>query len=544
MKLERLRIESLRQFRDPVEIDGLDAGLNLFVGPNGAGKSTIVRAIRAAFFERHASGSVTDLLPWGDPSASPAVEVDFDSQGRRYRLRKRFLGRSRRCTLEVDGKVFESTDAEERLAALLGYQYALKGASRASHWGVPGLLWVEQGDAGQHLHEAVDNATDHLRKALDDSVGEMAATGGDEIYDRVCAEREKLLTRTGQPAGELKDVIGRLGQVRQRVDELGARLAAYRAQVDRFGQLGTRIRDDERERPWQRFEAEAAKARAQLEGIERRREALAADRRLLEQTRQQVSLLEQQQEAVAAEQAGLERRRGAAAAASSALAAAEEALAPRQAAVAAARAEHERCRVLLASSDQAAERQRIDSRLGQVQARHEELDSAIAQARELATRLHELTAAIAAQPIDDDQLATLRRQEQALQAARIRLESAATGLAWRLEPGRSILIDGSPVTGEAGSHRLVAPTTVSVPGIGELVIEPGGGGDVARLAGQRDAEEAAQGALLRSLGLDTVAAAEQRLRQRKAAQQEAGIARARLDLLAPRGLEALLAERN
>ena len=44
-------------------------------------------------------------------------------------------------------------EAEERLAALLGYQYALKGASRASHWGVPGLLWIEQGDAGQHLHD-------------------------------------------------------------------------------------------------------------------------------------------------------------------------------------------------------------------------------------------------------------------------------------------------------------------------------------------------------------------------------------------------------
>src|SRR5690606_34026029 len=115
MKLERVRIESLRQFREPVEIADLDAGLNLFVGPNGAGKSTIVRAIRAAFFERHASGSVTDLLPWGEPGASPTVEVAFTCQGRRYRLRKRFLGRQRRCSLEVDGTVFENGDAEERL---------------------------------------------------------------------------------------------------------------------------------------------------------------------------------------------------------------------------------------------------------------------------------------------------------------------------------------------------------------------------------------------------------------------------------------------
>ena len=43
MRLERLRIESQRQFREPVEIGSLNAGLNLFVGPNGVGKSTIIK---------------------------------------------------------------------------------------------------------------------------------------------------------------------------------------------------------------------------------------------------------------------------------------------------------------------------------------------------------------------------------------------------------------------------------------------------------------------------------------------------------------------
>ena len=72
MKLTRLRVEQLRQFRQPLEITGFEPGLNVFTGPNEAGKSTLVAAIRAAFFERHRSKSVDDLQPWGDSSAAPA----------------------------------------------------------------------------------------------------------------------------------------------------------------------------------------------------------------------------------------------------------------------------------------------------------------------------------------------------------------------------------------------------------------------------------------------------------------------------------------
>ena len=123
MRLSRVRIEALRQFREPVEIDSLREGINLFVGPNGAGKSTIVRAIRAAFFERYGSSSVSDLLPWGDSGAAPSVEIDFTSGGQAYRLRKRFLAR-KRCSLEVDGRLLENAEAEGRLAELLAVQYA------------------------------------------------------------------------------------------------------------------------------------------------------------------------------------------------------------------------------------------------------------------------------------------------------------------------------------------------------------------------------------------------------------------------------------
>ncbi len=105
MKLQRLRVEQLRQFRQPFVIDGLVPGLNLFYGPNESGKSTLVRAIRAAFFERHRSSSIEDLRPWNDSAAAPSIELAFECQGLSWQLQKSFLQR-KRCDLQVADEAF------------------------------------------------------------------------------------------------------------------------------------------------------------------------------------------------------------------------------------------------------------------------------------------------------------------------------------------------------------------------------------------------------------------------------------------------------
>lgn len=71
MKLQHLRVEQFRQFRHAVELGNLQPGINLIHGPNESGKSTLVRAIRAAFFERYRSKSAEDLAPWGIPQRHP-----------------------------------------------------------------------------------------------------------------------------------------------------------------------------------------------------------------------------------------------------------------------------------------------------------------------------------------------------------------------------------------------------------------------------------------------------------------------------------------
>ncbi|RYH39124.1 MAG: GTP-binding protein, partial [Alcaligenaceae bacterium] len=248
MRLHRLKIEQLRQFRQSFELSSLEPGLNLFAGPNEAGKSTLVRAIRAAFFERHRSTSMDDLLPWGEPSAAPTVELDFSLGSVDYRLRKSFMNR-KRCELKGGVKDLDGEDAEQHLADLLGFRFPGKGLSKAEHWGIPGLLWIEQGSA-QDLNESVSNATNHLRKALDQSVSEVASTLGDGVIAQIRAERDLLLTTTGRPRGAYADVLADRDSAAQRAEELAIRIAQYRQMVDELGRLRAENDADAQAKPW------------------------------------------------------------------------------------------------------------------------------------------------------------------------------------------------------------------------------------------------------------------------------------------------------
>ena len=102
--LQRLRLQQVRKFAD-LELADLRPGLNLFAGPNGAGKSSVVRAIRAAFLERHSSNSAADLRPEYDSSAAPSVALEFFLQGQPYRLEKSFLKKNINLCWKKNGRM-------------------------------------------------------------------------------------------------------------------------------------------------------------------------------------------------------------------------------------------------------------------------------------------------------------------------------------------------------------------------------------------------------------------------------------------------------
>src|SRR5690606_10645816 len=191
MKIHRIALQEFRKFRDPVVLDGLADGLNIIAGPNEAGKSTLAAAMRAAFRERYKTTEVGDLAPCGTSGARPSVARALVQDGHEYLLRKSFLQRAR-CELLTDDGVerHEGEGAENALASLLGFEFSAKGNSRPEHGGIPGLLWIAQGE-GQNLIEPAGHAQGHVRDALTRLTGELRS----EEHTSELQSREKLVCR-------------------------------------------------------------------------------------------------------------------------------------------------------------------------------------------------------------------------------------------------------------------------------------------------------------------------------------------------------------
>ena len=543
MKLARVRIEQLRQFRQPLDITGLQAGLNLFTGPNEAGKSTVVAAIRAAFFERHRSSSVDDLRPWGDSTAAPSVEVDFDIGSTHYRLRKSFLAR-KRCELQVGDQAFDGAAAEDLLAELLGFQYAGKGASAAQHWGIPGLLWVNQG-SGQDMAEPLAHAADHLRSALNASLGEVASSAGDEVLASVEALRNELLTsKGGSPREAYAQALKAEADSQAALQALDAERARYCEQVDQLDQLRRAHRADLEEQPWAQARAQERAARERLAAAEGLQTQLAATQLLLQQLQAQQQLWRQQLQAAEAEELALARRSAALAEADSTLAAAQAGLAPRQAQAAAARGAVEAARLLLRRVRQAEQQA---AWLREQRAREREHEAlalelkaatlALQRAEEAQATVQGLQAQVEATALPSSTLALLRQQAQGLRELQIQRDAVATRLRFHLAPGHSLRLESEELTGE-GERLLSAPARLDLGALGQLHIVPGGA-DLAQLAQAQQALGDAQAALLQGLGLGTLEAADARALAHAGHCAALQAAQAGLKALAPAGMDAL-----
>ena len=538
MKLQRLRVEQLRQFRAPFELAGLDPGLNLLAGPNEAGKSTLVRALRAAFFERHRSTTVDDLLPWGEPSAAPDVEVDFTVGDTSYQLRKRFLHR-KRCELRVGSCVLDGDDAEQHLAQLLGFQFAARGASRPEHWGIPGLLWIEQGGA-QELAESVSYAGDHLRQALEKSVTEIASSQGDTVIGQVRAQRELLLTSTGRPRAAYADAIAESDAATSRVAELDARISQYRQQVDQLGELQREHAADTSTRPWEHAQADQQHAQAQLASLQTQAAQIDTDKATLRQLEQRCELLQAQRDAVTQQ---------------------EQDLATRvlewqntRAELAQAQATDTRWTKARADADRSLQdsntalalARQHDLRADLLRREHESLERAAALAHTISRAEAELAqlqahrALAAASALGRPEIDLLREQHQRLGALRIRQQAGATRVQFELLTQARVTLSGDNLSG-TGERLLTTPTAIDIADIGRLTITPGGT-DLGALARDEAALLAEHQALLQRLGAANLEDAETRFGTAQQAQRDVDHGTRMLANLAPEGLDLLRTE--
>ena len=535
MKLRRIRIEQFRQFRQGLTLDALQPGLNLFTGPNEAGKSTVVAALRAAFFERYRSSSAEDFRPWGDSAASPTIEVDFDHAGKRYRLHKRFLTK-KRCELDVGDQHLDGAEAEDHLAELLGFQHAGKGASKSSNWGVPGLLWIQQG-AAHELREPVSHAFGYLRRALDGTVGEVASSQGDQALQAVESERNALLSpATGKPRAAYQAALARRDDLAQVVQALDAEIASYRQRVDALAGLRAEHQADEREQPWLVLRREEQEAVARLRSMDDLAAALASERRRAAQAEERARLLRVQIDGFAAEAGAVSAREQALAVAMEKRTQALALRASWQNQRDAVSAGYQEARAALAAAREADLRQQRLREMQGLQARVEEgrRTLALAQAaqRQVAEHRLQMPAAPAAADVE-----TLAAQATRLRELQIRRDAAATWLRFDLDADVQVDIAGEAVAGQ-GERRLLQPTRLTIPGVGQIAIEPGGG-DLAALEREYAQLSDLHQASLQRFDVSSLEAAQARQREAAWRQGEVRQAEATLKGLAPRGVDAL-----
>ncbi|MBB3637558.1 AAA family ATPase [Variovorax atrisoli] len=539
MKLQRLRIENFKLFRAPLEIDGLTDGLNLFAAPNESGKSTVAEAIRAAFFERHRSSAVEHLRPWGESSATPMVEVDFELDGKRYRLTKAFLGK-KRCELVIDGRAMDGAVAEDHLAALLGFRFPGKGASTPEHMGIPGLLWIRQGTS-HDIASAVGFASDHLRNALGESLGELASSNGDAVLKAVEAERNELLTpAAGTPRGAYADAIKLRAELEADLQRLHADIESYQSGVDRLTNLRRDHQRDEAARPWAALREQLAAAQQRLDearGLDEKKTAQeAALRQIAAQVnswRTQLQSMEREEGSLAQREANLQKTQQALAKALGELQAWE----PRHAAATKADAEaRENLRVARQAASRIAQENAVQSLAEQLSALSQSHEKAKAE-QEKVTRLQSEAQSLA---VPDSELKRLRQCADTLRTAQARLDAVATALEFELQPGAGVRVAGVEL---AGSQRrtVIARTDIEIEGVGRISVLPGGA-DLESLAIERDRARDELAALLRGLRAESVAAVEERTRLHALRKSEAGAAEAVLAALAPKGLGALAAD--
>lgn len=537
--LTRLRVEQWRRFREPFELAGLAPGLNVIGAPNESGKSSLVRAIRAAFLERHRSAAVDDLRPWGDGSAAPTVELDFLADGQPAQLRKSFLGR-KRCHLQIGARQWEGVEAEDHLAQWLGFQFALKGASRAEHWGIPGLLWVEQG-AGHEL--AVEHARAPLHDALggEAAAGVLAAGGGDALLNTLKAQRAELLTAGGKARGVLSEVAAQVEALVARQAHEQAQLQTYRSQVDRLAVLRQAHEADERRQPWRGLREQLAAAERQAQALQAQAARLADDRRRLDECRRNAELRAERLSVWAAQAQAAAQRAQAWSEAREALQAADtaERLATQRAQALQQRLDERAEGLRLAR--QAARRLQLQEQAREAAASVDRLAAALKKAGEEQARVLALQAESAGELLSPEGLERLRQLDRRARDAALRLEALATRMDHSLPPGQTVRLQHGGVEqrleGE-GQRWIEGPVTLELPGGGRLSLQPGGQ-DLGARAQERTDAQAALTAALAAAGLESLADAEARMVRQRDRQGLLRLAQQALEIYAPDGLDAL-----
>jgi DNA repair exonuclease SbcCD ATPase subunit len=465
VRIHRIR---LRDFRGVLEseVSFAPQGVTIIEGDNEAGKTSLAHAIRLILDYRDDSShkSVKAARPVGR-DVGAEVEIEVSTGPYRFVYAKRWH-RQRQTTLSIlepRREQLAGREAHDRVLAILGET-------------LDRPLWdalrLEQ---GAKLDQAGFDVVS-LSQALDVAAGggDTAGAQGDDLWERICDERDRYWTPSGQPHRGRVTMAASVTEARAKVALVAARLRELEADTEEVARLVEEASYHEA-RQVAHEEAEAdlicragllAELQARVRQLCAERDTAAAEHAgaLLRWGRRgdQLESVAAALAAVSGRETELERGQPARVAAERRHGEAQDAL--RLARWARQTAEAD---LALAAGDRDHRRQQIE--LEQLTERHDRVVDAQLQ-------LNQAEGLIESIRVDDDLVVRIEVAHLEVAKARAAADSGAALVSVTALSGLEIDVDGRRHTMDAGStdeRSVAAPFELTVPDVVRLRVRPG-----------------------------------------------------------------------
>lgn len=261
-------------------LDALGAPLVVLHGPNRTGKSSIVEAIRCCLFDYDhdsTAAPIAGAAPW-PTKATPEISIEFETEGRRYRLMKRFSKRKDGAALlEQLSTTGEATVLERGKEAAREARRILSGEK--SEEGLNQLLWLPQGRTTLPEPSKLDP---NLRKRFESVLGSMLTSQDIDFHDLLLEQCKQYFSpKTGKelkksPTIRLRDETATL---ENETRELQDRVRESESLVREYDQLQAEL--DEVRTQLELSQSEIEKLSTANEAAQSKREALRQARQTL-----------------------------------------------------------------------------------------------------------------------------------------------------------------------------------------------------------------------------------------------------------------------
>ncbi len=539
MHIRRIAVKNFRKLLD-VEVENIGTGLTVVVGENEEGKSTMLKALQAAFFERHnySGKAAKGMLPFGS-KVRPEIGVDFEANDVEYRLKKGFI-QSPSALLESNSQKWQNAAAEEKLREILGFT-SPRGATSKKHHGLSGLLWVEQGRAFNPL-ELNQDTLSSVHEAIEGEVGQV--TGGErgrKLLEAIDERYSKYFTPTGREKQKLKDAQDKVEALQKEVNKLESELSEYEGKVDRLQIIKEKLERYEKEDTLGHAENEekkAANAEKILAETEGKCEIASAE---LDAAEKSFEIIENEHSNRNSKIEKLKKYKSAILDAKKLLEQSEEArrettesqsLAEEQ--MREARKDFEKARSDLIAAQRRLKREEALASLGILE---ERLD----RAQKVKEEVDNYRISAKAIGVTEENLVSLKKIATELDRKRAALEAVATTIEFSPTDDQIVTVDDwtdDLIVDTDIPLRIKERTSLELEGFGELTVTPGGE-DIRLSRITVDNLQSNLKSSLDELGYSSIGEAEENFRKKSELLIEREKAQALLDGIVPEGLEHL-----